>query len=104
MERTIPPNGLRLDATGQRIIDVRRPVDLDLSIEMLDGSVWRDPSEVDSWSKSLGDGVDVIIYCVRGGSVSNSVIDALHAKGARARYIEGGIEGWKASGGNVAPK
>lgn len=104
MERTIPPDGLSLDAPGQRIIDVRRPSDFDVSSEKLSGSVWLDPSEVDSWSQSLGDGVEVIIYCVHGGSVSNSVVDVLHARGVRARYIEGGIEGWKASGSNVVPK
>ncbi|PZV23320.1 MAG: sulfurtransferase [Cyanobium sp.] len=104
MDRTIPPDGLSLDAPGQRIIDVRRPADLDLSVERLSGSVWLDPSEVDSWCQSLSDGIDVIVYCVRGGSVSNSVVDALHAKGVRARYIEGGIEGWKAIGGSVVPK
>jgi len=38
---------------------------------------------------------------VRGGSVSNSVLDALRAQGLQARYIEGGLEGWKAAGGEV---
>lgn len=104
MDRTIPPDGLSLDTPGQRIIDVRRPADLDVSMEKLNGSIWLDPSKVDSWCQSLSDGVEVIIYCVRGGSVSNSVVDALHAKGVRARYIEGGIEGWKAIGGSVVPK
>lgn len=30
--------------------------------------------------------------------------DALKAKGLEARFIEGGIEGWKAAGGEVCPK
>ena len=46
---------------------------------------------------------DVVIYCVRGGSVSNSVLDRLQAAGIRARYIEGGLEGWKAAGGQTVP-
>jgi rhodanese-related sulfurtransferase len=41
---------------------------------------------------------------VRGGSVSNGVVDALHAEGLNACFIEGGIEGWKAAGGKVEPK
>ncbi len=38
---------------------------------------------------------DVVIYCTRGGSVSNKVLDDLLGKGIRARFIEGGIESWK---------
>lgn len=38
---------------------------------------------------------DVVIYCARGGSVSNSVLDELLNKGIRARFIEGGIEAFK---------
>ena len=35
------------------------------------------------------------------GSVSSSAVDARQAKGVKARFIEGGIEGWKAAGGEV---
>jgi rhodanese-related sulfurtransferase len=38
---------------------------------------------------------------VRGGSVSNAVVDALQAKGLKARFIEGGLEAWKATGGTT---
>jgi rhodanese-related sulfurtransferase len=41
---------------------------------------------------------------VRGGSVSNSVVDQLQAKGVKARFIEGGFEAWKSSGGETIPK
>jgi hypothetical protein len=34
--------------------------------------------------------------------VSNSVVDRLQAEGIQARYVEGGIEGWKAAGGKPA--
>jgi rhodanese-related sulfurtransferase len=36
--------------------------------------------------------------------VSNSVIDRLHAEGIKARYIEGGIEAYKAAGGKLDRK
>jgi rhodanese-related sulfurtransferase len=29
------------------------------------------------------------------------VVDALQARGLNARFIEGGIEGWKTAGGDV---
>jgi rhodanese-related sulfurtransferase len=45
-----------------------------------------------------------VVYCVRGGSVSNSVVDRLQAAGVKARYIEGGIEAYKAAGGKIAGK
>jgi len=32
------------------------------------------------------------------------VLDRLRAAGVKARYIEGGIEGWKAAGGEVVGK
>jgi rhodanese-related sulfurtransferase len=46
----------------------------------------------------------VVIYCARGGSVSNSVVDRLQAEGIKARFIEGGIEGYKAAGRKVVSK
>ena len=41
---------------------------------------------------------------MRGGAVSNSVVDRLQAAGVKARYIEGGIEAYKAAGGKVVAK
>jgi rhodanese-related sulfurtransferase len=32
------------------------------------------------------------------------VVDRLQAAGVKARYIEGGLEGYKAAGGKVAKK
>jgi len=45
-----------------------------------------------------------VLYCVRGGSVSNSVLDNLRAKQINARFIEGGIVAWKEAGGTVVAK
>ena len=47
---------------------------------------------------------EVVIYCARGGSISNSVLDHLLGQGVKTRYIEGGIEAWKAAGGATATK
>jgi len=46
----------------------------------------------------------VVIYCVRGGSVSNAVVDRLQAAGVKARFVEGGLEAYKAAGGKVVAK
>lgn len=104
MERSIKPETLKNAPAGKRLIDVRRPADHDASSELLPGAVWHDPNDIDRWSQALPKDKEIILYCVRGGSVSNSVVDALRAKGFKARYIEGGIEGWKAAGGALIDK
>jgi len=104
MERTINPESLKIELAGKHIIDVRRKNDLDASTEQVPGATWHDPEQLAQWADSLPKNQDIVLYCVRGGSVSNSVVDALQAKGLKARFIEGGIEGWKAAGGQVAGK
>lgn len=102
MERTIKPQGLTL--AGKHLIDVRRAADRDASVEQLPGATWHNPETLAAWAESLPKDKEIVLYCVRGGSVSNGVVDALQAKGLNARFIEGGIEGWKAAGGEVVAK
>ena len=71
MDRRISPATLKTVLAGKYILDVRRSGDRDIGL-----------------------------YGVRGGTVSNSVVDALRARGLKARFIEG----WKAAGGKVVPK
>ena len=108
MERTIPPERLKSELAGSNanpyILDVRRADDRDASSEQLAGATWKDPTQLAEWADSLPKDQDIVLYCVRGGGVSNSVVDALQARGLKARFIEGGIEGWKAAGGEVAVK
>jgi rhodanese-related sulfurtransferase len=86
------------------ILDVRRIADHTASSEQIAGANWHDPEKLTEWADSLPLHQDIVLYCVRGGGVSNSVVDALQAKGLKARFIEGGIEGWKAAGGEVVAK
>lgn len=104
MERTITADTLKNELAGKLILDVRRLSDLDTSTEQLADAQWQDPDQIAAWVDSLPKDQDIVLYCVRGGSVSNSVVDALQAKGLKARFIEGGIEGWKAAGGSVVAK
>ena len=104
MERTIKSESLKPALAGKHIIDVRRKADLDASSEALPGATWYDPEKLAEWAGTLPKDKEVVLYCVRGGSVSNGVVDALQAKGLNARFIEGGIEGWKAVGGKVVNK
>ena len=102
MERTVKPQELNL--SNALVLDVRREGDYAASTDVIPGSFWKNPERIDEWISALPRTQEVVIYCARGGSVSNSVVDRLRAAGVQARYIEGGIEGWKASGGKVAGK
>lgn len=105
MKRTITPQEVKDLLVSQELllIDVRRRTDREADPVIISGAVWRDPQQIEIWSHELPADKEVIIYCVRGGSVSNAVLDELIGKGIRARYMEGGIEAWKASGGQVTP-
>jgi rhodanese-related sulfurtransferase len=101
MNRTITNEELKalLDARKDvTILDVRRKADLEAAAESVPGASWRDPEKVDEWSRELPKDKDVVIYCARGGSVSNKVLDQLLEKKIQARYLEGGIAAWKAAG------
>ena len=104
MERTIKPETLKSQLADKHLVDVRRAADREASAEQLPGATWHDPEKLAEWAKSLPRDKHIVLYCVRGGSVSNGVVDALHAEGLNACFIEGGIEGWKAAGGKVTTK
>ena len=104
MERTITPQHLKAQLTNTLVLDVRRQNDYDASTEAVPGSTWKNPEQIDTWLPGIPKDRDIVIYCVHGGSVSNSVLDKLQAAGVKARFIDGGIEGWKAAGGEVKQK
>lgn len=104
MQRTIKPEEFKSIADQATVLDVRRRADRESSSEAIPGATWKDPEQIDQWIGALPKDQDVVIYCVRGGGVSNSVVDRLQAEGVNARFIDGGIEGYKAAGGKVAPK
>ena len=106
MNRTIKPQELKsiIDNKDVKVIDVRRKEDYAADNSVIPGSTWFDPANIDNWCTTLPDNKEVVLYCVRGGGVSNSVVDTLQAKGVKARFIEGGIAAWKDAGGKVIPK
>ena len=107
MDRTITPDALKTLLAGEApplLLDVRRAEDLAKDPAAIPGAAWHDPATIAAWTSGLNPNQEIVLYCVRGGSVSNSVLDTLLAQGLRARYIEGGLEAWKAVGGEVNPK
>ncbi|UCH53118.1 MAG: sulfurtransferase [Pseudomonadota bacterium] len=106
MSRTISVNELKPLVDGKRatVLDVRRQNDYGADAVTLPGAAWKNPEQIAEWSKTLPKDKEIVIYCARGGSVSNSVLDNLLGQGFKARYIEGGIEAWKTAGGATAAK
>lgn len=106
MSRTISPQDLKTLLVYQDVtlLDVRRKSDFDIDAVTLPGAQWKNPEQMAEWSKTLPRDKEVVIYCARGGSVSNSVLDHLLSQDLQARYIEGGIEGWKQAGGATRAK
>ena len=94
----------KFDPDAVLVFDVRREADYAASREIIPGAMWKNPEKIDAWINALPRTLDVVIYCVRGGGVSNSVVDRLQAEGVKARFIEGGIEAYKAAGGKVINK
>ncbi len=77
------------------LIDVRRKADMQKSPEMISGATWKDPEQVEEWSKAVPQNQDLVVYCVKGGSVSQSVADALQKSHPRVQFLQGGILGWQ---------
>ncbi len=100
--RTIRPADLNPDAT--LVFDVRREADFNASAELIPGALWKNPDMIDAWIGAVPLTLDLVVYCVRGGAISNMVVDRLRTVGAKARYVEGGIEAYKAAGGRMARK
>jgi rhodanese-related sulfurtransferase len=99
MELSIRPEELKkiLDKGTALLLDVRRKADYDADPETIPGASWRNPEQVDVWSREIPKGQRVVVYCAKGGSVSQSITTALVHKDIQACYVEGGLKAWKES-------
>ena len=100
MSGTITPDELDAmlkEKNPPKIIDVRKSSDLAGDPSSIMGAEWKDPEKVAEWGKDLGSS-DVVVYCVRGGSVSRTVQEKLRENNVNVRFIEGGLEAWKKLG------
>ena len=100
MSRTITPQALKERIDKEKyilVLDVRRNADYEADKKMIPGALRQNPELVDEWVQDIPKDKNVVVYCIRGGSVSNSVVDKLLAAGLSVHYIEGGWEAWKKS-------
>jgi rhodanese-related sulfurtransferase len=74
---------------------------LEQSPQKIPGARWHDPETIHDWLDALPKDKDVVVYCVKGGSVSQSVTTQLNEQACRARFLEGGIKAWREAGGEV---
>jgi rhodanese-related sulfurtransferase len=98
----IPVTSLRQSLASARpplVIDVRRNERFLEAKDMIRGALRRDPAQVEQWKGSLPADRDIVVYCVFGHEVSQGVAAVIGA-----RYLEGGIEGWRAAGGELEPR
>ena len=102
MDTVAPPISasdlLRRLGTGNAplVLDVRRAEAFAKDAAMIAGATWRDPFAVAEWEKYLPRHRPVVAYCVHGHEISRNAAEALRAAGLDARYLEGGIEAWRA--------
>jgi len=103
MNPTLSPDELKklLDSKSVTLVDVRRKADYDADPHLIPGATWCNPEEVETWSRGLSKDRPVVVYCVKGGSVSRSITEKLTRTQLNVRYIEGGLKAWKESGGRV---
>jgi rhodanese-related sulfurtransferase len=98
---------LRRETAGNNapiIIDVRRRPAFTEADGMISGALRREPEQVGAWAKSLPRASAVVVYCVHGREVSQGSATALNEIGIAARYLEGGLEGWKEAEGPLDHK
>ena len=105
MERTLSVNDLKarlwhgVDVT---LVDVRRAGAHEADPALIPGAVWRDPEQVAAWAQELPRNRPVVAYCMHGHEISAVVVERLRELGFEAARLEGGLEGWKAAGGQLA--
>ena len=92
------------NAKAPLLIDVRRQAAFDADTQMIAGATWRDPFAIADWAKFMPRHREVVVYCVHGHEISKNAAAALASTGISARYLEGGIEGWRASDGVLCNK
>ncbi len=76
------------------LLDVRRRADYAANPQTIAGARWCDPENIDGWVKDLPSDRPIVLYCVKGGPVSQSSVDRLRQEGLDAVWVEGGLKAW----------
>jgi rhodanese-related sulfurtransferase len=93
-----------LESRPPLVIDARCQQEFRGATDTIQGALWRDPERVAEWVGELPRSSRVVVYCADGGETSQGVAQALRERGPSARYLQGGMRGWKAAGGALDRK
>ncbi len=104
---SIPATAISAEELGTRVgtpqapvlFDVRRPEVFAESERVIAGARWRNHMLADEWGRTLDPAAEVVVCCVHGHNVSQIAAAKLRSLGLRARFLEGGTEGFIAGGG-----
>lgn len=94
---SLSPAGLALQLQASDallVIDVRKNEAFYASGYTLPGALRRDPLQLDAWADALPAASAVLVYCVHGHEVSQSIMAALRQRGINALFLLGGIAAW----------
>ncbi|MBI4964473.1 MAG: thiosulfate sulfurtransferase GlpE [Desulfomonile tiedjei] len=97
MADSITPQELKALMGSERkpaLFDVRRKADFEAAPKKIGGADWLDPEKADEWTDEIPQNRPVVVYCVKGGSVSQSVADRLQQSHPDVRFLQGGIKAW----------
>jgi len=83
------------------LLDVRRKSDFEQSPRKIAGARWQDPETIHDWIDTVPKDQEVVVYCVKGGSVSQSVTKQLKEQACRVKFLDGGIKAWRENEGAV---
>jgi len=86
------------------VLDMRKRPAYEKDDVLITGATWCDPTAIDDWAAAVNGGETVVCYCVHGHEVSQGASETLRARGLDARYLVGGIDGWRQHGGTLAAK
>ena len=94
----------RDELSGAVLLDVRRAGVFETATTTLPGARWRDPAAVSQWAGEMPTDSDLVVYCVYGHEVGRATALRLRARGLKARFLRGGIDGWQAAGRELESK
>lgn len=79
------------------VLDMRQSADIGPEDRTIVSARRRNPEDVARWADDLAPGASVVVCCAPGGHVSQGVAAVLRARGLDARFLEGGVAGWRES-------
>ncbi len=88
---------------GFTLLDTRRAAKRAGEGDQIPGSQWRDPALWLDWKDGVPGDRPAVVYCAHGHEISQGLAAALRALGVDARHLAGGIEAWRAAGGELEP-